>query len=86
MKSLGNVAISACLGASALALMATGASARIVCNSDGDCWHATTTYEYPAAAGIVVHEDNWKWGPSEHFRWREHEGRGYWRGSTWTDF
>ena len=27
------------VGASALALTATGASADVVCNDDGDCWH-----------------------------------------------
>ena len=32
---------------------------------------------------VVVHEDDWKWGPHEHFAFREHEGRGYWRGSRW---
>jgi hypothetical protein len=33
---------------------------------------------------VVVHEDNWKAGPD--IRFREHEGRGYWKGDTWTDF
>lgn len=33
---------------------------------------------------VVVHEDDWKWGPSEKYTFREHEGRGYWRGDTWT--
>jgi hypothetical protein len=25
-----------------------------------------------------------EWG--EHFSWREHEGRGYWRGDRWTEW
>jgi hypothetical protein len=33
-------------------------------------------YEYPAAARVVVHPDDWRWGPREHYSWREHEGRG----------
>jgi hypothetical protein len=86
MKTLSKIAAGAFLGASALTLTATTASARIVCNADGDCWHTTTVYQYPPAAGVVVHEDDWKWGPSEHFRWREHEGRGYWHGGGWTEF
>ncbi len=37
-----------------------------------------------SAHRIVIHEDDWKWGRHEHYRWREHEGRGYWNGSRWT--
>ena len=73
------------VGAGALAFTTLGASAAIVCNEDV-CWHTHTTYDYPATAGVRVHPDNWRWGPSEHFTWREHEGRGYWRGDRWTDF
>jgi hypothetical protein len=86
MKALGKVAFGALMSATALTLAATSASARIVCNADGDCWHTTTVYEYPPAAGVVIHDDDWKWGPSERYTWREHEGRGYWRGGVWTDF
>jgi hypothetical protein len=32
------------------------------------------------------HPDNWRWGAGERFRWREHEGRGYWLGGRWTEF
>ena len=38
---------------------------------------------YPRNARIVVHDDNWRWGPREHYTFREHEGRGYWRGGRW---
>ncbi|HEX9170557.1 MAG TPA: hypothetical protein VF886_16800 [Roseiarcus sp.] len=34
-----------------------GASARIVCNEDGDCWHSPETYAYPPAAGIIIHPE-----------------------------
>jgi hypothetical protein len=47
------------------------------------CWHTHEAYEFPHEAGVVVHEDNWRWGPHEKFVFREHEGRGYWRGSKW---
>jgi hypothetical protein len=33
---------------------------------------------------VVVHEDTWKAGPTVKFR--EHEGRGYWRGDHWTNW
>jgi hypothetical protein len=57
------------------------ASATIVCNDDV-CWHVKETYTYPPEARVTVHEDTWK--PSAKFTFREHEGRGYWRGETWT--
>jgi hypothetical protein len=31
---------------------------------------------------LSAHEDTWKAGPDITFR--EHEGRGYWKGDTWT--
>ena len=56
--------------------LALNASAAVVC-SGKVCWHAREAFEYPAAAGVVVHPDDWRWGPRERFVWREHEGRGY---------
>jgi hypothetical protein len=51
----------AALGAALLAVASTGASAAIVC-SGNVCWHTHETYDYPADAKVIVHEDNWKWG------------------------
>ena len=62
------------------------ASARVVCNADGDCWHIHEDYAYPPAAGIIVHPDDWRWKEGEHHVWREHPGRGYWKGSEWAPF
>jgi hypothetical protein len=69
---------------SAVAVMTStfGASAAIVCQGN-TCWHTHDVYEFPHEAGVVVHEDNWHWGPHEKFSFREHEGRGYWRGGKW---
>jgi hypothetical protein len=36
-------------------------------------------------ANVVVHPNDWRWGPQEHYSWREHEGRGYWRGDRWME-
>jgi hypothetical protein len=69
------------VGAGAMALSAFTASAAIVCTGD-TCWHAHESYSYPPDARVTVHEDTWKVGPS--IRFREHEGRGYWRGDSWT--
>jgi hypothetical protein len=84
MDKLRKLAIGACLGAGALTFTAVAASAAIVCNEDGDCWHAGVRHEYPAAAGVIIQEDNW--APTERHRWREHEGRGYWRGGNWVEW
>lgn len=82
MKLLKKAAACAAAGAALLAVSATGASAAIVCSGDV-CWHTHEAYTYPPEAKVIVHEDSWKWGPSEHFTFREHEGRGYWRENRW---
>jgi hypothetical protein len=70
------------LGAGFLATSAMSASAAIVC-SGNVCWHTHETYTYPPESRVIVHEDNWRWGPEEKFSFREHEGRGYWRDDKW---
>ena len=85
MTSIGKSLLAMAAGAGAFALSAASASAAIVC-SGNVCWHTTTTYEYPAEARIIVHPDTWRWGPSERFTWREHEGRGYWRDDRWIEW
>jgi len=83
MTSLGKPLLGALIGAGALALSALSASAAIACVGNV-CWHSHERYEYPAHARVVVHDDDWKWGRHEHYRWREHEGRGYWNGHRWS--
>jgi hypothetical protein len=86
MKTFGKMTFAALMGVSALTLIATSASARIVCNEDGDCWHVTTDYNYRPEFKLTVHPDDWKWKEGERHAWREHEGRGYWHGGVWRDF
>jgi len=81
MTSLIKVLLGAGTGVSMLALSAVNASAAIVCNGRV-CWHAHEKYSYPPSTGVVIHEDTWKAGPDVTFR--EHEGRGYWKGDVWT--
>jgi hypothetical protein len=85
MKSLTNAIFGA---GCALALTATAASAEIVCNREGDCWHVRARHEYRPDFGITVHPDSWRWAEHERdrYRWREHEGRGYWRNGVWVEF
>ncbi len=75
------------LGASILALSSSSlsASAAIAC-SGNVCWHAHERLDYPPKAHVTIHEDNWCWGPEDHYAFREHEGRGYWSGGVWTEF
>ena len=83
MTSLKKALFGAAAAAAVLTASYASASAAIVC-SGRVCWHTTEMYEYPRTAGVIVHPDDWRWGPRERFAWREHEGRGYWRGGRWT--
>lgn len=86
MKTTTKIAAAAALAISALSLTATTASAAIVCNREGYCWHVRRPWAYRPEWGVVVHPNNWRWGPTEHFVWREHPGRGYWRNGVWITF
>jgi len=85
-KLMTQAAIAALIGAGAMVAATSSADARVVCNRWGDCWHVRDNYAYPGGFGIVVHPDNWRWGHRDHYRWREHEGRGYWRNGVWVTF
>jgi hypothetical protein len=86
MKRLLKMSLMPVLGLGAMLGVASTASAAIVCNGEGACWHVRRPYAYPPAYGVVVHPDNWRWGPGEHYTWREHPGRGYWRSGVWVRF
>ncbi|HEY5337354.1 MAG TPA: hypothetical protein VIJ85_04055 [Rhizomicrobium sp.] len=79
-------AFAALVGAGALAAASTSASAAVVCNGEGECWHTHDAYNYPTSYGVVVHPDNWRWGHRDHYRWHEHNGRGYWHNGGWITF
>jgi hypothetical protein len=86
MKNSIKFAAAALIGLSALTVSATSASAAVVCNGEGACWHVRGHPNYRREWGVVVHPDNWRWGPHDHFAWREHAGRGYWRNGVWVTF
>lgn len=71
---------------SALAFTASTASAAIVCNGAGECWHVKKAYAYKPEFGVVVHPNHWRWARHEKYVWREHTGRGYWRNGVWVSF
>jgi hypothetical protein len=84
MKSVTKLLLPVTLGAGVLAFSALSASAGISCVGPV-CWHTHEAFDYPPAAGVVVHPDDWRWGAQDHYSWREHEGRGYWNGDKWMD-
>jgi hypothetical protein len=85
-KFLTRSALAALIGAGALAAASTAASAYVVCNGEGECWHTQEQYTYPTGFNVVVHPDDWRWRHRDHYRWHEHAGRGYWRGGVWIGF
>jgi hypothetical protein len=85
MSFLSKSAWGVLLGAGVLALSTASGSAAIVC-SGSVCWHTQERHEYPPEARVIVHPDDWQWRRHERYVWREHEGRGYWRGGRWVEF
>jgi hypothetical protein len=75
------VLIGAVMGVGLVAFSTSSALAYTAC-SGNVCWHVKERYEYPAQSKVVIHEDSWK--PTAGITIREHEGRGYWKGETWT--
>lgn len=76
----------ALVAAGALLVGATGASAAIVCNDDGDCWRVKKRVEYKPELRLHVYNDDWKWKKGEKYRWREaHGDHGYWRSGVWVN-
>jgi hypothetical protein len=81
---LSAAAIAAVIGIGALAA-GGAASARVVCNAEGDCWHVDNRASYPHVV-LQSHPDDWyfhqKWDDRHH--WRDaHEGRGYYAHGVW---
>jgi len=78
------LALAAVAATAALTATAAPASAYIACNRWGDCWH-TSYRDFRPHWGIRIHDDGWRWRGA-HYRWREHDGRGYWRNGVWITF
>ena len=87
-KALSATAIAALLATGALVATIGTASARVVCNAEGDCWH--TDAAPPSVPGITfnAHPDDWyfhqHWDTDKDHHYRDyHEGRGYYKGGVW---
>ena len=79
-------ALGVLIGAGVLVALSAPASAYVVCNRDGDCWHTESRVTVPGVT-FSWHPDDWyfhqRWDRDDrHFR-EYHEGRGYWRGGVW---
>lgn len=67
---------------------ASAASADVVCNRAGECWHVHDRLDYPAVAGITFHDDAWADAHrAGHYHWRQDRfDRGYYRDGVWIAF
>ena len=88
MKTKITAVLAGLLAAGAVTATATSASAYIVCNRAGDCWHSH--YRPAYGPGYNYHPDDWyfhrTWAGDPNRRWHEfHEGNGYWRDGAWQD-
>ena len=72
-------------GAAALTLTGGAASAAVVCNDEGDCWHVRSRPAFKPELNLRIYDDDWRWREGEKYRWREHDGNGYWRNGVWID-
>jgi hypothetical protein len=93
MNKKGMLLAATALTIGTVALQAQPASARIVCNSYGDCWHTDARYDYnryDRGFGAQYHPDDWyfhRHWDSEREHWRDyHEGRGYYKNGIWLSF
>ena len=80
--------VSAALAVAGILAVTGTASAAIVCNGEGDCWRTKEKYDYRPEWGLHVYSDDWKWADADQnkYRWRDHEGRGYWNKGVWIGF
>jgi hypothetical protein len=88
-KITSSAALALVLGLGGLAASFSTASAYVVCNAEGDCWHTDRRYHYDPALGVIYHPDDWYFHQhwDDHHHWRDyHDGRGYWRGGQWHPF
>ncbi len=86
--ALSAAAMALLMGTGALVATTGAASARMVCNNDGDCWHTERNYSYPDRS-YRRYNDDWyfhqTWNDQRHYR-DYHEGRGYYKGGLWIGF
>ena len=90
IKTLSAAALAIALGVGALAASAGSASAYVVCNAQGDCWHTDHRYHYGPGVRAEWHPDDWyfhqDWAHDQQHHFRDyHEGRGYYANGAWVN-
>lgn len=88
-KTLTLAAIAATLAVGGVAATASTASAAVVCNRAGDCWHVDRRVVYPRQH-FEYHPDSWyfhqKWDDNRR-HWREHhDDRGWYENGAWVPY
>lgn len=67
---------------------ASAASADVVCNRAGECWHVHNRIDYPANLGMAFHDEAWATA-HQHGRWHwraDRDDHGYYRNGAWVTF
>lgn len=93
-RTLLTMSASAAFAAVGLLAVAQPASARMVCNSYGDCWHSDANYNYnryDRGQHAQYHNDDWyfhqRWDNNGDHHYRDyHDGRGYYKSGVWIGF
>ena len=79
--------LAAAIAGGALATTAGTASADVVCNGAGECWHVHDRLDYPPTLGIQFHDDTWAAAHRHDYHWRHDRfDRGYYRNGVWITF
>ena len=86
-KFVAAAALAALMGVGVLAT-ASAASAYVVCNANGECWHTDQRAHYGRDVVLQYHPDDWyfhqNWAQGNNRQWRDyHEGRGYYNNGAW---
>ena len=86
MKSIWIKAAAGAVFAMGALALAGSASARVVCNAQGDCWHTDSRANY--GQRFQSHPDDWyfhqKWDQGQQRHWRDsHDGGGYYANGVW---
>ena len=90
-KILSTTAVAMLFGIGALVATSVTASARVVCNQYGDCWHTDRHYHYGRDVKAEFHPDSWyfhqDWTTQKERHWRDHhDDRGYYKSGIWIKF
>ncbi|MBV9330526.1 MAG: hypothetical protein JOZ55_03130 [Alphaproteobacteria bacterium] len=75
-RSLFGAGSAALVAGLALAFSAPAAQAFVVCNDQGDCWHASEHYVVPKVH-VTFYDDNYDW-KAHNYHWHDADGPGYW--------